>query len=211
MGSGVYRGRLCPLGGDASVVTNMPISRAETISPILPEQIGGRIVWLRGEKVLLDADLAKLYGVSTARLNEQVKRNAARFPRDFAFRLTYHELRALMSQFAISNDGRGGTRKLPLAFTEHGALMAASVLNTARAIQTSVYVVRAFVRLREALVAHKELAKKLQDLERKTEELTTKHDALASSTRAQFKDVIEALRQLMIPSKSTRRPIGFVS
>jgi ORF6N domain len=193
------------------VVTNMPISRAETISPILPEQIGSRIVWLRGEKVLLDADLAKLYGVSTARLNEQVKRNAARFPRDFVFRLTYHELRVLMSQFAISNEGRGGTRKLPLAFTEHGALMAASVLNSARAIQTSVYVVRAFVRLREALVAHKELAKKLRDLEQKTEELTTKPDALASDTRAQFKEVIEALRQLMMPSKPTRRPIGFVS
>jgi tRNA C32,U32 (ribose-2'-O)-methylase TrmJ len=116
-----------------------------------------------------------------------------------------------MSQFAISSKGHGGTRKLPLAFTEHGALMAASVLNTARAIQVSVYVVRAFVRLRDALAAHKELAMKLQDLERKTEELAAKHDTLAAGTRAQFKEVIEALRQLITPQKSTRRPIGFVS
>jgi len=186
----------------------MPLSRAAAISP---EQIGGRIVWLRGQKVLLDTDLARIYGVSTSRLNEQIKRNLARFPPDFAFRLTYHEFRTLMSQFAISNEGRGGTRKLPLALTEHGALMAASVLNTARAIQTSIYVVRAFIRLREALATHKELAKKLQDLERKTEELTARHDALASSTRAQFKEVIEALRALMMPSKPARRPIGFVS
>src|SRR5258708_28735615 len=107
-----------------------------------PERIGSRIVWLRGEKLLLDADLAKLYGVSTSRLNEQVKRNAARFPSDFAFRLTDHEFKILMSQIATSNKGRGGTLKLPLAFTEHGALMAASVLNTTRAIQLGVYVVR---------------------------------------------------------------------
>ena len=175
------------------------------------EDIGKRIVWLRGEKVLLDADLAKLYGVSTARLNEQVKRNARRFPSDFAFRLTNHEFRALISQIATSNSGRGGIRKNPFAFTEHGALMAASVLNSHRAIQTSVYVVRAFVRLREALAAHKDLARKLDELERKTEALALKQDVLAADTHAQFKEVLEALRRLMSSPAPNRRPIGFVT
>jgi ORF6N domain-containing protein len=138
------------------------------------ENIGNQIVWLRGEKVLLDSDLARLYGVTTARLNEQVQRNAGRFPPDFAFRLTNQEFRALMSQIAISKHGRGGRRKSPTAFTEHGALMAASVLNSDRAVQVSVYVVRAFIRLRETLAAHKVLAKKLEELERKTETLAPK-------------------------------------
>jgi hypothetical protein len=121
-----------------------------SFSAITPEGIGQRIVVLRGLKVLLDVDLARLYGVSTARLNEQIKRNKARFPSDFVFRLTNQELMALISQIATSKagpPGRGGTRKLPLAFTEHGAIMAASVLNTARAIETSVFIVRAFVHM----------------------------------------------------------------
>jgi hypothetical protein len=129
------------------------------------EEIGTRIVVLRGQRVLLDVDLASLYGGNTARLNEQVKRNIARFPSDFLFRLEHQELTSLKSQIAISKNGtygRGGTRKLPLAFTEHGALMAANVLRSRRAIQVSVFVVRAFVRLRETLAAHKELAKKLR-------------------------------------------------
>jgi phage regulator Rha-like protein len=175
------------------------------------DHVSQRIVWLRGEKVLLDADLAKLYGVTTARLNEQVKRNAARFPSDFAFRLTNHEFMALISQIATSSTVRGGTRKRPMAFTEHGALMAASVLNSTHAIQISVYVVRAFVRLRETLATHKDLAKKLDDLERKTEALASKHDTLATETNAQFREVIEALRQLMSPPVTKRRPIGFVT
>jgi ORF6N domain-containing protein len=175
-----------------------------------PEKIGSRIVWLRGEKVLLDSHLARLYGVTTARLNEQVKRNSGRFPADFVFRLTNHELRTLMSQIATSKSRRGGYRKNPLAFTEHGALMAASVLNSGRAIQVSVYVVRAFIRLRETLAAHKDLAKKLEELERKTEALALKHDALAADTHTQFKEVIEALRRLMSSPAPSRRPIGFV-
>ena len=123
---------------------------AETVPT--PEYIGKRIVWLRGEKVMLDADLAALYGVSTTRLNEQVKRNMGRFPPDFTFRLTNHEFRTLMSQSATSKKLRGGTRKNPLVFTEHGALMAASVLNTERAVGVSLYVVRAFVQLRHRLL-----------------------------------------------------------
>jgi tRNA C32,U32 (ribose-2'-O)-methylase TrmJ len=115
-----------------------------------------------------------------------------------------------MSQIATSKSRRGGYRKNPLAFTEHGALMAASVLNSGRAIQVSVYVVRAFIRLRETLAAHKDLAKKLEELERKTEALALKHDALAADTHTQFKEVIEALRRLMSSPAPSRRPIGFV-
>ena len=158
---------------------------SETLLPT-PECTGKRIIWLRGEKVLLDADLAKMYGVSTTRLNEQVKRNADRFPSDFAFRLTNHELRTLISQIATSNKLRGGARKNPVAFTEHGALMAASVLNSKRAVLASVYVVRAFVQLRRALATHKEFTRKLEELERKTEKLSLSQDAFAAETREQF-------------------------
>jgi hypothetical protein len=167
----------------------------------------------RGEKVLLDADLGNLYGVVTKRLNEQVRRNPTRFPPDFMFQLTDQEFSRLRSQFATSkmHPGRGGRRYLPYAFTEHGALMAANLLNSSRAIEVSVYVVRAFVRLRETLAAHKDLARKLEELERKTEALALKHDALAAHTHAQFKEVIEALRRLMSSPAPNRRPIGFVT
>jgi phage regulator Rha-like protein len=150
----------------------------------------------------LDSDLSELYGVTTKRLNEQVRRNPARFPPDFIFQLTDQELSRL---------GRGGRRYRPYAFTEHGALMAANLLNSPQAIEVSVYVVRAFVRLRETLATHKELAQKLEALERRTESLALKHDALTGETRAQFKEVIEALRRLMSPSLAAKRPIGFVT
>jgi hypothetical protein len=152
---------------------------------------GLRILLVRGQRVLLDADLAKLYGVTTARLNEQVRRNAVRFPADFMFRLDKEE-------FAV-----GGTRKLPLAFTEHGAIMAAAVLNTARAIQTSVYVVRAFVQMRDALANRSDLAKKLNELEKRTELVSSRHDALAAETRSQLKQIIDAIRRLMEPPPSS--------
>ena len=162
---------------------------------------------------MLDADLAALYGVTTKRLNEQVRRNRERFPEDFMFQVSPAEFDALRSQFATSNaaPGRGGRRYRPHAFTEHGALMAANVLNSARAIEVSVYVVRAFVRLREILAAHKDLAKKLEELERKTEALALQHEHLAANTRAQFKQVFEAIRALMAPPEPKRRPIGFVT
>jgi hypothetical protein len=178
-------------------------------APLAPEAISGRIAVIRGERVLLDADLAVLYGISTGRLNEQVRRNLARFPRDFLFQLTNQEVTNLISQFAISS--WGGRRKLPFAFTEHGAIMAATILNTPRAVEVSVYVVRAFVRLRAELTTHAGLAKKLDEVERKTEALVVEHNALAASTREQFKEVIEALRALMRPPDPTRRPIGFVA
>ena len=129
----------------------------------LAPQIANRIVEVRGHKVMIDADLAELYGVPTKRLNEQVRRNALRFPPDFMFQLSADELVNLRSQFATSS--WGGRRYAPFAFTEHGALMAATVLNSSRAVEVSLYVVRAFVRLREAIAQHRDLAKRLADLE----------------------------------------------
>lgn len=179
-------------------------------SHLIPlESIAHRILLLRGQKVLLDADLAELYGVETRRLNEQVKRNAQRFPEDFIFTLNVGEFANLKSQNATSS--WGGRRKLPMAFTEHGAIMAATVLNSPRAVEVSVYVVRAFIQLRESLASNKELAKRLEELEQNTAKLTFKQDALARNTRVQFKEAFDAIRELMTPPKQgVKRPIGFV-
>ena len=181
-------------------------------APIPVERIERAILFLRGHKVMLDSDLAALYGVETRVLVQAVKRNPERFPKDFMFQLNNQDVAALKSQSVISNPpGRGGRRSAPYAFTEHGALMVATVLNSPRAVEMSLYVVRAFVRMREVLATHKELAKKLEALEKKTEALALKHDALATTTRAQFKEVIEALRALMTPPEPKKRPIGFVT
>jgi len=168
----------------------------KTIIPV--ERIENKILIIRDQKVMLDADLAELYGVTTKRLNEQVRRNLNRFPADFMFQLTAEEAGVLRSQFATSNTGRGGRRYLPFAFTEHGAIMAASVLNTPRAIEVSVFVVRAFVKLREMLAAHKDILRKLEEMEKKYD--------------SQFQVVFDAIRQLRAPPdrKSPRR-IGFKS
>ena len=158
------------------------------------ERIERAILSIRGEKVMLDSDLAELYGVETKRLNEQVRRNPNRFPPDFMFQLTAGEWESLRSQFATLK--RGEHRKyLPYAFTEHGALMLANVLNSERAAQTSVMVVRAFVRLRQMLASNAELAPKLDAMEKKYD--------------AQFKVVFDAIRQLMSPPEPKRREIGF--
>ena len=178
------------------------------------EVITQRIFVLREQKVLLDADLAALYGVDTRRLNEQVRRNRARFPQDFIFELTTDEFANLKSQFATSSSiasNHGGRRKLPLAFTEHGAIMAATILSSPRAVEVSVYVVRAFVRLREAAVQHKDLAERLAGLEEKTESLAMQHDTFSRNTRAQLKQVFDALRELMTPPEPPKRPIGFIT
>ena len=130
--------------------------------------IESRILLVRGSKVLLDADLAALYGVETRALNQAVKRNPQRFPPDFAFRLSARELENWRSQSVMSNPGaRMSLRRAPFAFTEHGALMAATVLNSPRAVRTSLYVVRAFVRVREFLAAHADLARRLETHEKK--------------------------------------------
>jgi len=130
------------------------------------DRVESLIFSIRDRRVILDSDLARLYGLTTARLNEQVKRNPNRFPPDFMLPLTQQEVTALISQNATSK-GRGGRRKLPNVFSEHGAIMAANVLNSRRAIGVSVYVVRAFVRFREMMVANEEVAAKLSELERK--------------------------------------------
>ena len=169
------------------------MGKKQAVVPV--EGIERSILLIRGQKVILDADLARLYGVTTKRLNEQVRRNQKRFPNDFMFRLTKQEVTALRSQFATSNVGRGGRRYFPYAFTEHGAIMAANVLNSRKAIEVSVYVVRAFVRLRQILASHKELAHRLDELERKYD--------------SQFKSVFDAIRQLMSPPEPPRRRIGF--
>ena len=181
-------------------------------APVPVERIERAILIVRGHKVMLDADLAALYGVETRVLGQAVKRNLERFPKDFMFQLTNQELENWRSQIVMSNLGaRMGLRRPPYAFTEHGALMAATVLNSPRAVEMSLYVVRAFVRMREVLAAHKELAKKLEALEKKTEALALKHDALVTTTRSQFKEVIDALRALMTPPEPKKRPIGFVT
>ena len=179
------------------------------------ESISLSIAALRGQRVILDADLAALYGVETKRFNEAVKRNAARFPSDFMFQLTAEESDSLRSQIATLNtvaSGRGQHRKyLPYVFTEHGAIMAAMVLNSPRAVEVSVYVVRAFVRLREAAVLHKDLAERLSSLEEKTESLAMSHDTFSRNTRNQLRQVFDALRELTIPPDPPKRPIGFIT
>jgi hypothetical protein len=167
--------------------------------PALLVPVESRILVVRQHKIILDNDLAELYGVPVKRLNEQVKRNRERFPADFMFQLTSEEREALRSQFATSKrDARGGRRYAPYAFTEHGAIMAATVLNSERAVEMSVFVVRAFVRLRETLASNQQLAAKLDELEQRLET----HDA-------SIQDLIEAIRQLMIPDPATGRKIGF--
>jgi len=167
-------------------------------SPVQLERIQQAILLIRGKRVMLDADLAKLYGVSTKRLNEQVKRNRDRFPQDFMFQLNPEEAEVLRSQIATSKEGRGGRRYLPFAFTEHGAIMLASVLNTPRAIEVSVFVVRAFVRLREILATHRNLANKLAESEGKIE---THDEAIRS--------LVSAIRQLMAGPGRPPKKIGF--
>jgi phage regulator Rha-like protein len=187
-----------------------------SVTPVEPlpalQSIGLAITMLRGQRVILDAELAALYGVETKRLNEQVRRNLERFPQDFMFQLNDQEQESLRSQIATLKTGRGQHRKYaPFAFTEHGAIMAATVLNSPRAVQVSLHVVRAFVRLREAAEVHQDLAKQLADLQDKTESLAAQHDSFSHTTRTQLKQVFDALRQLMVPPDTPKRPIGFVT
>ena len=166
-----------------------------------PERIDSLILSLRGQRVMLDSDLATIFGVGTGQLNQALKRNRERFPRDFAFQLTRQELADLISQSVIPKTGRGGRRTPPWAFTEHGAIMLASVLNSSVAIEASVRVVRAFVYLREQVSAHRELGKKFAELEKRLDS----HDESIAT-------LFEAIRQLLEPRAGTaesRREIGF--
>ena len=161
------------------------------------EVIENKIFLIRGQKVMIDRDLAELYGVATKRLNEQVKRNRERFPVDFMFQLTIGEKSELVANCDRFNSLKHST-SLPYAFTEHGAIMLASILNSQRAVEASVYVVRAFVRLREILSTHKELAQKLKDLELRIDS----HDE-------QITSIIAAINQLLEPPPEPKRKMGF--
>lgn len=178
------------------------MSKDMSVASVPTELIAERIFIVRGQKVILDADLAALYEVPTKRFNEAVKRNLAKFPADFMFALTADEWASLRSQFATSNIGRGGRRYLPYAFTEHGALMASMMLNSPRAIEVSVYVVRAFVQLRELITGHRELTKRLDALEQRIERKLGSHDQAIAG-------LIDTLRELMAPPAVAKRPMGF--
>jgi ATP-dependent Clp protease ATP-binding subunit ClpA len=172
--------------------------RVSNASPVPIEYVELRIRELRGAKVILDSDLAILYGVETRALNQAVRRNADRFPEDFVFQLTEEEKAKVITECDHLASLRFSPH-LPLAYTEHGALMAASVLNSREAIQMSVFIVRAFVRLRSIYASHVELTRRLDELDTKV----SKHDEA-------LRCIVEAIRQLAIPLAPERRPIGFM-
>jgi hypothetical protein len=169
------------------------------------DDIGSVIRTIRGQKVILDSDLARIFGVPTFRFNEAVKRNRGRFPDDFLFQLTREEESNLISQIAISSS-HGGRRKLPYAFTENGAIMAANVLNSPEAVRMSVFVVRAFVQMRDLLGGTKELARQLADLEKK---LTARLDVHESVIVDVLRRVMEILDPPPLPPEPPKRRIGF--
>lgn len=159
------------------------------------ERVKRRILLIRGHRMMLDSDLAELYGVRTKELNKAVKRNIERFPEDFMFQLTAAEYRNLRFQFGTSSSGYGGRRYLPMVFTEQGVAMLSSVLRSKKAVMVNIAIMRVFVKLRELLATHRDLAEKLAVLE--------------SKYGAQFKAVFDAIRELMAPPKTVRRRIGF--
>ena len=165
---------------------------------VLAQRVSRKILVLRNQKVILDTDLAALYGVSVKRLNEQVKRNPKRFPPDFLFTLTEPEYEKLRSQSATSSSTHGGRRYLPHAFTEHGAIMAASVLNSKRAIDMSIFVVRAFVQMRQSTVQNQHIVSKLAELESRIDS----HDG-------EIQGLVDAIRELIEPLPPSNRRIGF--
>lgn len=169
------------------------------------ERVSRGVFTLRGQKVILDADLAAVYGVETGALNRAVKRNIRRFPSDFIYQLAPEEVRDLRCQIGISN-GQGGRRYLPFAFTEHGAIMAATVLNSPRAVQMSVFVVRAFVAMREALSDTAALARKLAALEREVKARLDGHDAAIVDVLRRFMEILDPPP---LPEPPPKPPIGF--
>ena len=171
-------------------------------APLPVERIENQILVLRGHKVLLDADLATLYGVETKVLLQAVRRNPDRFPKDFMFQLTDQELRDLRSQSVTSS--WGGRRYAPYVFTEQGVAMLSSVLNSPRAIAVNIEIMRAFVRLRELIAGNKELARRLDELESRIERKFSSHDQAIAG-------ILHAIRELMAPPEPKRRPIGFIN
>jgi hypothetical protein len=175
------------------------MAKQKYLAPLSVEHIARSILIVRGHKVLLDADLAALYGVPTGVLVQAVKRNVRRFPEDFMFQLTAVQWTALRSQFVISNDSRGGRRYAPYAFTEQGIAMLSSILKSTRAVAINIEIMRTFVRMRELLTSNREFAQKLTDLERRL----TRHDQ-------EIAGILKAIRELMNPPVQKQRSIGFV-
>jgi hypothetical protein len=174
---------------------------------IKAEDIEQKIYLIRGQRVMLDSDLAEFYQVETRVLNQAVKRNLHRFPEDFMFQLVEEEAKSLTSQSVMSNEGRGGRRTLPYVFTEHGSVMLASVLNSSKAVEASIQVVRAFVRLRAILNEHKELAQKIELLEKKF----VVNDKNMKQVFVHLKEIFNRLPQ---PDKADFKPmkkIGFIT
>ena len=169
------------------------------------ERILKAILNIRGQRAILDADLAALYGVTTFNLNKAVKRNSDRFPVDFMFQLTTVEAENLRFQFGISSSGHGGRRYLPHAFTEQGVAMLSSVLRSTRAVQVNIAIMRAFVRMREVLTENKELARRLEAAERRLGD----HETALGEHAAEIRAVFEAIRRLMSPVQQPRPAIGF--
>jgi len=168
---------------------------SKTVITVPQEIIKSKIFFMRGKKVMIDRDLALLYGVETRTLNQAVKRNTRRFPDDFMFKMTKEETKNWISQFVISNKEKMGLRKRPLAFTEHGILMLSSVLNSSRAIRVNLQIMRIFIKLREMLANHVELKQRIEDMEKKYDR--------------QFKVIFEAIKQLLEPPSKPKEPIGF--
>jgi hypothetical protein len=177
---------------------------------LLVPRIESRIQVIRGLRVMLDVDLAALYGVQTKRLNMQVKRNRDRFPSDFLFQLTADEKTEVVANCDHLQNLKF-SKALPFEFTEHGAIQAANVLASSQAVEMGIYVVRAFVQLRQALATNADIAKRLAELEMKTESLEMSHDNFSRNTRLQLRQLLDAVRALTAPPDPPKRPIGFLT
>ncbi len=173
-------------------------------------RLEARILTIRGQRVMLDADLAQLFGVETKRLNEQVKRNVSRFPSDFMFQLTPSEKAEVVANCDHLQNLKF-SKAMPFAFTEYGAIALSNVLASAQAVEMGIYVVRAFVQLRQVSAVHADLAARLSELEWTTEKLAQSHDNFSRATREQLRQVFDALRSLATPPDPPKRPIGFVT
>ena len=183
-----------------------------TEDTLIKLQITPHILSLREQRVMLDTDLAELYGVETKVLVQAVKRNLERFPADFMFQLSIEEFANLRSQIVTSSSGTGygGRRYAPYAFTEQGVAMLSSVVKSPRAIAINIEIMRAFVQLRAFAMSHQDLAKQLAELQEKTESVAMQQDTFNRNTKAQLRQVFDALRELMTPPEPPKRPIGFV-
>lgn len=192
-------------GGQGSIHTNMIIDSMSKGLMITDEEVVSKIYLLRGKKVMLDRDLAEMYGVDTGQFKRQVRRNIDRFPEDFMFEMTKSELQNWRSQFGISNQDKMGLRYAPFCFTEHGVAMLSSVLNSKTAIEVNIRIIRVFTRMRELLVTHKDILLKLERMEQKI----LNQDGQLKKHEKDFQLIFTALKELLNPEKGPIRKIGF--